>query len=99
MYAVFLATHTYMGLFRVMYIYHHFIGLILGFVALALAFKIAMAAFPEVAKNRITILGAASMTVALGFAYYAPFSYHRPITKADCLARNIIVVPFACVGE
>jgi dolichyl-phosphate-mannose-protein mannosyltransferase len=99
MYAVFLAAHAYMGFFRVMYIYHHFIGLILGFVALALAFKIAAAAFPEVAKNRNAILGAASMAVALGFAYYAPFSYHRPITNADCLARNIIVVPFTCVGK
>jgi len=99
MYAVFLAAHTYMGLFRVMYIYHHFIGLVLGFVALALSFKIATAAFPEVAKNRNTILGAASMAVALGFAYYAPFSYHQPITKADCLARNIIVAPFYCVGK
>jgi dolichyl-phosphate-mannose--protein O-mannosyl transferase len=99
MYGVFLAAHSYMGLFRVMYIYHHFIGLILGFVALALSFKIGAAALPEAAKNRNAILCAASMAVALGFAYYAPFSYHRPITNADCLARNFIVVPFHCVGK
>jgi dolichyl-phosphate-mannose-protein mannosyltransferase len=98
-YAVFLAAHTYMGTFRVMYIYHHFIGLILGFVALALALKIAMACVPHLRKNRNAVLGVMSLAVALGFWFYAPFSYHRAITKPDCEMRNILGTQFHCVGK
>lgn len=97
-YAVFLATHAYLGLFRVMYVYHHFIGLILGFLALALSFKILLAAFPTIAKREHTIVAVLSLAVALGFWFYAPFSYHRPIAQSNCELRNIPVAQFNCVG-
>jgi len=99
MYGVYLATHVYMGMFRVMYIYHYFIGLILGFIALALSWKIVRAGRPELAKRENAILAGMSLLVALGFWFYSPFIYHRPITKTECELRNILVRQFSCVGN
>jgi dolichyl-phosphate-mannose--protein O-mannosyl transferase len=96
MYAVFMAVHIYLGLQRVMYIYHYFIGLGLSFMLTALLFRILARRFALLARHRFTILCGLSLLIAGSFLFYAPLTYHQQMTRAACEARNIPVRLVVC---
>jgi dolichyl-phosphate-mannose-protein mannosyltransferase len=89
--------HIYLGTQRVMYVYHYFIALILSFFILALVFKIACDSFDVLGRQKVNILTGVSVCVALGFSLYAPFSYHQPLTRQDCEARNWPMPVISCM--
>lgn len=96
MYAVFMGIHIYLGLQRVMYIYHYFIGLALTFMLAALTFRLLMRRLPWLDKHRFSILCALSLLIAGSFLFYAPLTYHQQMTRAACEARNIPVRLVVC---
>jgi dolichyl-phosphate-mannose--protein O-mannosyl transferase len=88
--------HIYLGLQRVMYIYHYFIGLALTFMLAALTFRLLMRRLPWLDKHRFSILCALSLLIAGSFLFYAPLTYHQQMTRAACEARNIPVRLVVC---
>lgn len=99
MYVFFLFAHTMMGSYRVMYIYHHFIALLLGFIALALDFKIAASHWPVIARHKTAVLNVICLSVAFCYLFYAPLSRHQPLTRQGCELRALSGPAFACVGK
>lgn len=88
MYLIFMAIHFYLGTQRVMYIYHYFIGLILSYLMAGVVFKIAAQRLSFFKKQKLNLLTALSIAIALSFSLYAPFSYHTPLTRDECEWRN-----------
>jgi dolichyl-phosphate-mannose--protein O-mannosyl transferase len=96
MYMIFWAFHIYLGIHRVMYIYHYFIGLSLSFFLVALSFKIAARQIPLIEKHRFTILCAISVAIAASYLFYAPLTYHHYLSRQQCEWRNIPVTLIVC---
>lgn len=96
MYVVFMGVHIYLGLQRVMYIYHYFIGLALSFMLAALVFRIAARRFAPLARHRFAVLCTVSVLIAGTFLFYSPLTYHQQMTRAACEARNVPVTLVVC---
>ncbi|MDI7775048.1 phospholipid carrier-dependent glycosyltransferase [Asticcacaulis sp. EMRT-3] len=96
MYAVFMGVHIYLGLQRVMYIYHYFIGLGLSFMMVPLVFRLVARRFSFIDRHRFTILCAISLLIAGSYLFYAPLTYHQPMTRQACEARNFPVRLVVC---
>lgn len=96
MFMVFWVFHIYLGIHRVMYIYHYFIGLALSYLLIALCFRIVARQIPLVNKHRFSILCGLSVLIAVSYLFYAPLTYHQYMTKAECNLRNIPVTLVVC---
>ena len=96
MFMIFWVFHIYLGIHRVMYIYHYFIGLALSYLLIALCFKIAARQIPLVNKHRFSILCVLSVLIACSYLFYAPLTYHQYMTKTQCNWRNIPVTLVVC---
>lgn len=96
MYLVYWVVHIYLGTQRVMYIYHYFIGLTLAFMMTALAFKILADRWVWLKKNRLYVQLALSAAIAASFVFYAPLTYHVPLSRSECEARNIFFKAVIC---
>jgi dolichyl-phosphate-mannose--protein O-mannosyl transferase len=94
-YAGFMVLHIALGQHRVMYLYHYFPGLLLGFVLAALSFTEARARWPALDVWRGGLTAVAVLHLAC-FAFEAPLTYHRPLSHAACEARNIGQTIVAC---
>jgi len=94
-YAGFMVLHIALGQHRVMYLYHYFPGLLLGFVLAALGFAEARARWPELSVWRGGLAAITVLHLAC-FAFEAPLTYHRPLSHAACEARNIGQTIVAC---
>ena len=97
MWVIFMLVHAYLGTQRVMYVYHYFIGLCLSFVIAALVFQICVEAFGWFKAQSANILTAICVLTALTFTVYAPFSYHQPLSRKACEARNWPVKIITCM--
>jgi dolichyl-phosphate-mannose-protein mannosyltransferase len=93
--AGFMILHVALGQHRVMYLYHYFPGLLLGFVLAALSFTEARARWPELGVWRGGLAVVAVLHLAC-FAFEAPLTYHRPLSHAACEARNFGQTIVAC---
>jgi len=96
MFMFFWVFHIYLGIHRVMYIYHYFIGLALSFFLVALCFKIVARQVPIIEKHRFGILCAMSVIIAASYLFYAPLTYHQYMTRAECGWRNFPVTLVVC---
>ncbi|MFT4075942.1 MAG: phospholipid carrier-dependent glycosyltransferase [Asticcacaulis sp.] len=96
MFMVFWTFHIYLGIHRVMYIYHYFIGLALTFLLIALCFKIVARQVPLVAKYRFGLLCGLSVLIACSYLFYAPLTYHQYMTRDECNLRNVPVTLIVC---
>ena len=96
MFMVFWVFHIYLGIHRVMYIYHYFIGLALSYLLAALCFRILARQIPLVNRHRFSILCGLSVLIAASYLFYAPLTYHQYMTKTECNWRNIPVTLVVC---
>ena len=96
MYMIFWVFHIWLGTQRVMYIYHYFIGLALSFLMVPLVFKIIARRFRFIDRHRFVILCGLSLMIALAYLWFAPLTYHQPLSRAECDARNWPVLRVIC---
>lgn len=96
-YAAFLALHVHLGQMRVMYLYHYFIGLMLSFALAPLAFEEILSRWPSGRRMEAPVLGGLTAALLASFLFYAPLSYHRPLTYRQCEARNLLHSVVDCV--
>ncbi|MGH8149280.1 MAG: phospholipid carrier-dependent glycosyltransferase [Steroidobacteraceae bacterium] len=95
-YGVFMAVHAYLGTQRVMYLYHYFIGLLLTFCLLPLVAAEAADRWPALRARRSVALGAMSVLLWAGFAFYAPLTFHWPLTHSQCEWLNLLGHVVSC---
>ncbi len=89
-YLTFMVVHWYLGTQRVMYLYHYFIGLLLTFTMLPLLLQEAMDRWPGLRDWETQSLGALTGLLLISFVFYAPLSFHRPLTRSQCELRNAL---------
>ncbi len=94
MYLIFMGLHIWLGTQRVMYIYHYFTGLILSYMLLPLIWQVLKGRFVVLEKQKDYVLGGLCVGIGLCFLWLSPLTYHYPLTRAECEAKNI---PFRIV--
>jgi len=87
-YAAFMALHAYLGTYRVMYLYHYFIGLLLAFTLLPLVFREVLDRWPAARKWQTPALAGLTALLLVSFVFYSPLNFHRPLTYQECERRN-----------
>jgi dolichyl-phosphate-mannose--protein O-mannosyl transferase len=87
-YVAFMALHCFLSLFRVMYLYHYFIGLLLAFTLLPLVFREAVDRWPAVRRWQTPALAGLTALLLVSFIFYSPLNFHRPLTYRQCEWRN-----------
>ena len=88
-YIAFMAVHAWLGTQRVMYVYHYFIGLLLAFCLVPLVWREAADRWPPLRARIGPLLAGATVLLLASFLFYAPLTFHRPLTHAQCERRNI----------
>ena len=88
-YIAFMALHAWLGTQRVMYVYHYFIGLLLAFCLVPLVWREAADRWPPLRARIGPLLAGATVLLLASFLFYAPLTFHRPLTHAQCERRNI----------
>jgi dolichyl-phosphate-mannose-protein mannosyltransferase len=88
-YAAFMGVHAYLGTYRVLYLYHYFIGLLLAFCLLPLVLQEAADRWPILRARQVPALAGMTAAVLASFVFYAPLSFHRPLTRTECEWRNL----------
>lgn len=89
MWVIFMGVHIYLGTQRVMYIYHYFAGLLLSFLLLPALYQVLKGRFAFVDAHKDMVLGAVCLGAAAGFMWISPLTYHQPISRQACEARNL----------
>ncbi|MGB6451827.1 MAG: phospholipid carrier-dependent glycosyltransferase [Steroidobacteraceae bacterium] len=95
-YLVFMAVHLYLGTYRVMYLYHYFIGLLLTLCLVPLAAAEAGERWPVLRTRRTVLLGAMCALLGAGFLFYAPLTFHWYLTHGQCEWRNVLQKVVSC---
>ena len=88
-YVAFMALHGVLGTHRVMYLYHYFIGLLIALCLVPLVMQEAAERWPTVARRRVPAMAGMTALLLAGFLFYAPLTFHKPLTKAECERRNL----------
>jgi dolichyl-phosphate-mannose-protein mannosyltransferase len=72
---------------RVLYLYHSFIPILFGFFLLSLSFKYWIEHSPYNLKNdKVLVYGVSAfvfVSVFIAFVFFAPFTYHLPLTNEE----------------
>jgi dolichyl-phosphate-mannose-protein mannosyltransferase len=89
-YAAFMIVHAWIGQQRVMYLYHYFIGLVLSFCLIPLLASEAAERWPALRKRRVPLLATMMVLTWACFIFYAPLTFHWPLTHAQCEWRNVL---------
>jgi dolichyl-phosphate-mannose--protein O-mannosyl transferase len=87
-YIAFMALHWFLGTYRVMYLYHYFIGLLLAFTLLPLVFREALDRWPAAQRWQTPALAGLTALLLVSFVFYSPLNFHRPLTYQECERRN-----------
>lgn len=78
---------------RVMYLYHYFVPLVLGWALAALAYPLAEQRWPQRTPRVATAMLA---LILANFTLLAPFALHRPMSDRGCLLRAFAASPILC---
>ena len=96
-YVVFMAVHAWLGTQRVMYLYHYFIGLLLAFCLVPLVWMEAADRWRGLQTRLVPVMAGATVLLLASFAFYAPLTYHLPLSHAECERRNALQQIVDCV--
>jgi dolichyl-phosphate-mannose-protein mannosyltransferase len=92
---LFMITYQWLTLHRVMYLYHYFLPLIIGWILAALAWQ---QITERIRKRHIgaTLPSLVVITVLVGFVFLSPFALHQPLTPSQCKFRSSLSVGIFC---
>lgn len=88
--------HAWLGSGRVMYLYHHFIGLVVGILTIPLIVEAMSSIDSRFARRRGVVTAGLVAASACAFVWWSPLAYHRPLSHAACFARTIPLPMVAC---
>jgi dolichyl-phosphate-mannose-protein mannosyltransferase len=95
-YLVFMTVHAYLGTLRVMYLYHYFLALLLAFCLVPLVLAEAAQRWQASPALQEAVLATITVLLLVSFAFYAPLSFHRPLTHSECEWRNVVQRVVVC---
>lgn len=90
------ALHLWIASQRVMYLYHAFSGLLLGFVLAVLAWRMAVERWPSLRRGQTGVVAAFVALHLTAFLWLSPLALHRPLDHAACERRNLMQHIVAC---
>lgn len=89
-YLVFMAVHAYIGQQRVVYLYHYFIALVMSFCLIPLLAGEVAEHWPALRARQVPLAGLMMVLTWTSFVFYAPLTFHWPLTHAQCEWRNVL---------
>ncbi len=89
-YVFYMAVHAYIGVERVMYLYHYFIALVISYCLVPLVFAEAADRWPALRARQVPILATMVVLLWAAFIFYAPLTYHWYLTVEQCEWRNVL---------
>jgi dolichyl-phosphate-mannose--protein O-mannosyl transferase len=89
-YVAFMAMNALLGQYRVLYLYHYFIGLVLAFTLLPLIYREVSERWSGLKSWQTPVLAAFTVLQLGSFVFYSPLSSHQPLTHAQCERRNVV---------
>ena len=87
---VYMSVHAYIGIERVMYLYHYFIALMISWCLVPLVFAEAAERWPALRARQVPILAGMAVLLWAGFIFYAPLTFHWYLTHDQCEWRNVL---------
>ncbi|MGH8261784.1 MAG: phospholipid carrier-dependent glycosyltransferase [Steroidobacteraceae bacterium] len=87
---VYMAVHAYIGMERVMYLYHYFIALMFSYCLVPLVVAEAAERWPALRERQAPLLAGMAALLWAGFIFYAPLTFHWYLTFDQCEWRNVI---------
>lgn len=96
LYAAFMALHLWLEATRVLYLYHYFIGLMISFALAALVFRQACRRWRAFGRIAGVVLAVFTALQVAAFSFYAPLTYHQPLTHDACRLRNLAMHVVDC---
>lgn len=93
---VYMGVHAYIGMERVMYLYHYFIALMMAYCLVPLVLAEVAERWPALRERQISILAGMAALVWLGFIFYAPLTFHWYLTFNACEWRNVLMHVINC---
>lgn len=93
---VYMAVHAYIGIERVMYLYHYFIALMIAWSLVPLVFAEAVERWPAIRARQVPILAGMAVLLWAGFIFYAPLTFHWYLTHGQCEWRNVLQHVVTC---
>ena len=93
---VYMAVHAYIGMERVMYLYHYFIALMMAYCLVPLVFAEAAERWAVVRERQVPILAGMAALLWLGFIFYAPLTFHWYLSVNECEWRNVLMHIVTC---
>lgn len=91
-----LVLHLWIASQRVMYLYHAFSGLLLGFLLALLAWQMALQRWPVLRHRQGQIVTLFISLQLAAFLWLSPLALHQPLTHAACQQRNAIAAVVEC---
>ena len=89
-YLAFMTVHAYLGMMRVMYLYHYFLALVLAFCLVPLVLAEVAERWRAPRAWQESGLAVSTLLLLVSFAFYAPLTFYRPLTHAQCEWRNAV---------
>lgn len=95
-YAFYMGVHAYIGLERVMYLYHYFIALLISYCLVPLVLAEAADRWPSLRAREPAILCGMAALLWAAFIFYAPLTFHWYLTLRQCEWRNVLQHVVSC---
>lgn len=88
--------HVWLAQTRVMYLYHYFPALILGWCLAALAVSEILERIPATSRVGRSAFALAVLLHLGAFWFWSPVTFGRDLATAECLARNTLTIRIQC---
>jgi dolichyl-phosphate-mannose-protein mannosyltransferase len=93
---LYMAVHAYIGIERVMYLYHYFIALMMAYCLVPLVFAEAAERWPALRERQAPVLAGMAALLWAAFIFYAPLTFHWYLTFGQCQWRDVLQHVIAC---
>jgi len=93
---LYMAVHAYIGIERVMYLYHYFIALMMAYCLVPLVFAEAAERWPALRERQASVLAGMAVLLWAAFIFYAPLTFHWYLTVAQCQWRDVLQHVVSC---
>lgn len=97
LYVAYICLHLWLASQRVMYLYHYFLGLVISYALLVLVAIYLANVWPWVKQRRTAIIAVTLIAIIASYAFFAPLTYHLPISKSQCEQRNWLFKTVNCI--
>ena len=93
---LYMGVHAYIGIERVMYLYHYFIALMMSYCLVPLVFAEVAEGWPVLRERQASVLAGMAVLLWAAFIFFAPLTFHWYLSVHQCEWRNVLQHVVAC---